>query len=86
MGQRKRIPPRQMNNEAKTQIDTILADYLQVLQDGQADLFAAYKTQDTVAYMKAIERHERTARGVKDAAEGLYTILEIGESVREAAQ
>ena len=75
-----------MNNEAKTQIDTILGDYLQILRDGQADLFAAYKTSDTVAYMKAIERHERTARGVKDAAEGLYTILQIGESVREAAQ
>lgn len=72
-----------MNNEAKTQIDTILGDYLQILRDGQADLFAAYKTSDTVAYMKAIERHERTARGVKDAAEGLYTLIDIGENLND---
>lgn len=74
-----------MNDEAKTQIYTILADYLQVLQDGQADLFAAYRTTDPIAYMKAIERHALTARGVKDAAEGLYTIIDIGENIKDGA-
>ena len=72
-----------MNDETMTKIDKILLDYLQILQDGQADLFAAYGSNEPVTYMKAIERHERTARGVKDAAEGLYTILEIGEGMKE---
>jgi len=75
-----------MNDDAKTQIDTILADYLMILQDGQADLFAAYKTTDTVAYMKAIERHALTARGVKDAAEGLYALIQIGENLKGIAK
>jgi len=75
-----------MNDDAKTQIDTILADYLTILQDGQADLIAAYQTEEPVAYMKAIERHALTARGVKDAAEGLYTLIDIGENLKGIAK
>ncbi len=75
-----------MNDETNKRIDTILGNYLKVLEDGQTDILAAYKTGEPVTYMKAIERHERTARGVKDAAEGLYTLIAIGENVEEAAK
>lgn len=74
-----------MNDETKTQIDTILGDYLQILQDAQADLRTAYGSAEPITYMKAIERHERTARGIKDAAEGLYTLIDIGENIKDGA-
>lgn len=74
-----------MNNETQTNIDEALANYLDMLRDGQEDVIAAYKTTDTVAYMKAIERHECMTHSIMMGVDALSKILVVGEEIKGEA-
>lgn len=71
-----------MNAQAKTHIDQILATYLDMLEDAQADVNNGYETQNVVEYMKAIERHKLLSEGVGHGIAALELIVSVGECLK----
>lgn len=72
-----------MNQNAKTEIDTLLTGYLAMLADAQADVNTGYGI-GAVDYMKAIERQKLLTESVNTAVDAISQIVYVGGIIKEA--